>query len=75
MAFKCQLNVLLSYGGQARDQEATVQRTFTLREAAFNTTCNRNTDPCPPEVRPRPMKTKRNLGMQLCTVIGWVHPV
>ena len=35
MTFKCQLNVLLSYGGQARDQEPAVQRTFHHERSSF----------------------------------------
>ena len=35
MAFKCQLNVLLSYGGQVRAQEAAVKQTFRLERSSF----------------------------------------
>ena len=61
-------------GGQARDQETAVQRTFHLERNSFSTngkdstqhllacilyTAALNTDPdsCPPEVKPRSMKT------------------
>ena len=56
------MDVLLSYGGQARAQEAAVQQTFRLeveRSSFFYLSSLmyvRSTDPCPQEVKPRPME-------------------